>query len=132
MKRILLLIAVCLLVTSCNHFKQIVEKPVYIHDTLTSYLYQHDSIMLHDSTFVLLKGDTVYIDRTHTEYRYKLIHDTTSVVKEIPVEVTTTEIKEVEKPLNWLEKTMIGLGVCMLITIAVVAVRWYIKKKTNI
>lgn len=129
MKRILTILAVCLL-TSCNHFKQIVEKPVYIHDTLTQQTYIHDSIFRHDSTFVLLKGDTVYIDRTHTEYRYKLIHDTTSVIKEIPVEVTTTEIKEVAKPLNWLEKTMIGLGVCMLITIAVVAVRWYIK--TNI
>lgn len=117
MKRILTILAVCLLVTSCNHFKQIVEKPVYIHDTLTSYLYQHDSIMLHDSTFVLLKGDTVYIDRTHTEYRYKLIHDTTSVVNEIPVEITTTEIQEVEKPLNWFQKTLIGAGAIALLAL---------------
>ena len=117
MKRILLLLAVCLLVTSCNHFKQIVEKPVYIHDTLTSYLYQHDSIMLHDSTFVLLKGDTVYIDRTHTEYRYKLIHDTTSVIKEIPIEVTTTEIKEVEKPLKWWQSGFIFVGVVSLVVL---------------
>lgn len=117
MKRILLLIAVCLLVTSCNHFKQIVEKPVYVHDTLTSYLYQHDSIMLHDSTFVLLKGDTVYIDRTHTEYRYKLIYDTTSVVKEIPVEITTTEIKEVEKSLKWWQTGFIFVGVVSLLVV---------------
>lgn len=120
------------MVTSCNHFKQIVEKPVYIHDTLTSYLYQHDSIMLHDSTFVMLKGDTIFTDRWHTEYVYKYKTDTVSVVREVPVEITTTETKEVAKPLNWLEKTMIGLGVCMLITIAVVAVRWYLKLKMKI
>lgn len=122
----------CLLVTSCNHFKQIVEKPVYIHDTLTSYLYQHDSIMLHDSTFVLLKGDTVYIDRTHTEYRYKLIHDTTSVVKEIPVEVITTEIKKVERSLNWWQKAIMAFGQFAIVAVVVILVRWYIKKKTKI
>lgn len=132
MKRLIYILLLCLLVTSCNHFKQIVEKPVYIHDTLTQQTYIHDSIFRHDSTFVLLKGDTIYFDRWHTEYVYRLKTDTVSVVKEIPIEVTTTEIKEVDKPLNWLEKTMIGLGVCMLITIAVVAVRWYIKKKTKI
>lgn len=107
----------CLLVTSCNHFKQIVEKPVYIHDTLTQQTYIHDSIYQHDSTFVLLKGDTVYIDRSHTEYRYKLIHDTTSVVREIPVEVTTTEIKEVEKPLKWWQSGFITLGVVSLVVL---------------
>ena len=120
------------MLTSCNSWQKIVEKPVYIHDTLTQQTFIHDSIYKHDSTFVLVKGDTIYCDRWHTQYVYKFKTDTVSVVKEIPVEVTTTEIKEVAKPLNWLEKTMIGLGVCMLITIAVVAVRWYIKKKTKI
>lgn len=111
MRKYIAILAVCLLVTSCNHFKQIVEKPVYIHDTLTNNHYIHDSIFRHDSTFVMLKGDTVYIDRTHTEYRYKLIHDTTSVVKEIPVEVVTTEIQKVEKPLKWYQAGFIYLGV---------------------
>lgn len=132
MKRLIYILLGAILLTSCKQFEKIVEKPVYIHDTLTQQTYIHDSIFRHDSTFVMLKGDTIFTDRWHTEYVYKLITDTVSVVKEIPVEVTTTEIKEVEKPLNWLEKTMIGLGVCMLITIAVVAVRWYIQKKTKI
>ena len=105
------------MLSSCKQLEKIVEKPVYIHDTLTSYLYQHDSIMLHDSTFVMLKGDTVYIDHTHTEYRYKLIHDTTSVVREIPVEVTTTEIKEVEKPLKWWQTGFIFVGVVSLVVL---------------
>ena len=132
MKRLIYILLLCLLVTSCNQLEKIVEKPVYIHDTLTENHYIHDSIFKHDSTFVMLKGDTIFFDRWHTQYVYKLKTDTVSVIKEIPTEVTTTEIKEVEKPLNWLEKTMIGLGVCMLITIAIWAVRWYIKKRTNI
>lgn len=117
MKKILLIAIGVLLCASCKHYQRVVEKPVYIHDTLTDSHFIHDSVMLHDSTFVLLKGDTVYIDRTHTEYRYKLIHDTTSVVREIPVEVTTTEIQEVEKPLNWFQKTLIGAGAIALLAL---------------
>lgn len=132
MKRLIYILFGAILLTSCKQFEKIVEKPVYIHDTLTQQTYIHDSIFKHDSTFVMLKGDTIFFDRWHTQYVYKLKTDTVSVVKEIPVEVTTTEIKEVEKPLNWLEKTMIGLGVCMILTIAIWAVRWYIKKKTKI
>lgn len=105
------------MLSSCKQLEKIVEKPVYIHDTLTQQTFIHDSIYKHDSTFVLVKGDTVYIDRTHTEYRYKLIHDTTSVVKEIPVEVTTTEIKEVEKPLKWWYTGFIFVGVVSLVVL---------------
>lgn len=129
MRRIFAILAVCLSVTSCNHFKQIVEKPVYIHDTLTATHFIHDSVMLHDSTVVMLKGDTVYIDRTHTEYRYKLIHDTTSVIKEIPVEVTTTEIKEVEKPLKWYQSGFIFVGVVSLVVLIGYIVVKLIRKK---
>ena len=108
-----LLVIICFLslLGGCRQYKRLVEKPVYIHDTLTHNTFLHDSVFLHDSTFVLLKSDTVYIDRTHTEYRYKLIHDTTSVIKEIPVEVTATEIKEVEKPLKWYQSGFIYLGI---------------------
>lgn len=117
MKKILLIAIGVLLCASCKHYQRVVEKPVYIHDTLTTSHFIHDSIQLHDSTFVLLKGDTVYIDRTHTEFRYKMIHDTTSVIKEIPVEVVTTEIQEIEKPLNWFQKTLIGAGAIALLAL---------------
>lgn len=130
MERLIYIMLCCsLLLTSCDAWKKVVEKPVYIHDTITENHYIHDSIFKHDSTFVMLKGDTIFFDRWHTEYRYKLKTDTVSVIKEIPVEVTITETKEVAKPLTWLQKTMIGLGVCMLITIAVFIVRFYLKMR---
>ena len=117
MKRLIYILLGAILLSSCKQLEKIVEKPVYIHDTLTQQTFIHDSIYKHDSTFVLVKGDTVYIDRTHTKYRYKLIHDTTSVVKEIPVEVTTTEIKEVEKPLKWWKTGFIFVGVVSLVVL---------------
>ena len=140
MKRILLLIAVCLLVTSCNHFKQIVEKPVYIHDTTFRYI--RDSVKVTDSIFTDRETIIREADRaTLAEFGIKLKDnekailllqrelverireiekmrsDSTEHSKETPVEVTTKEIKEVEKPLKWYQKTLIGAGAIALLAL---------------
>jgi hypothetical protein len=109
-----------------------VEKPVYIHDTLTQQTFIHDSIYKHDSTFVLVKGDTIYCDRWHTEYKYKFKTDTVREVKEVPVEVITTEIKKVERSLNWWQKAIMAFGQLAIVAVVVILVRWFIKRKIKI
>ena len=140
MKRILLLIAVCLLVTSCNHFKQIVEKPVYIHDTTFRYI--RDSVKVIDSIFteketIIREADSATLAEFGIKLKdsekailllqrelverirdiEKMRSDSTDHSKEIPVEVTTTEIKEVEKPLKWYQSGFIFVGVVSLVVL---------------
>ena len=114
MKRLIYILLGAILLSSCKQLEKIVEKPVYIHDTLTQQTFIHDSIYKHDSTFVLVKGDTVYQTKTVTKFVERLKTDTLRLYVEKPVEIVKTETKTVEKPLNWLHKTLIGCGVLFL------------------
>lgn len=65
-----------------------------------------------DSVFVLIKGDSVYVDRIKWRTRYVnrgdtvYIAKTDTVTKEIPVEVEKRV--EVERKLTWWEKTRLN------------------------
>ena len=50
-----------------------------------------------------MRTDTLYIKDKSIEYRYKLLRDTIRVVQRdsIPYEVTSTETKEITRPLTW-------------------------------
>jgi hypothetical protein len=61
-----------------------------------------------------VKGDTVFIRKTTTKYVDRVKTDTLRLYVEKPVEIVKTETKTVEKPLNWLHKTLIGCGVLFL------------------
>ena len=65
-----------------------------LSDTTANHLtahFQHDSIYLHDSIFVRIRADTVYLEKWHTKWREKeVIHTDT-----IQVETTRTETVQV-------------------------------------
>ena len=75
--------------------KSIEYVPVIEHhtDTLIQTKVQKDSVFMHDSVEVRIAGDTVTIDRWHTKYISKEVHDTIyqsktdSVPAPYPVEV---------------------------------------------
>ena len=110
-----LLIAAALLLVGCKGLKTTVEVPVYIHDT--SYIAKE----VHDSTFVdrwhteYVKGDSVYILDTFKYVKYITRYDTIYNSVEKPVEVTATEIKEVQKALPWWKKTLLYSGAAVWI-----------------
>ena len=107
------LIAAIILASSCSALKQ---KPVYITQRDSIYITQHDSTFVRDSVFikdsVLIekKQDTVYINKTVFQYkykdRYKAIHDTLYLDKL----KDTTIIQEVEKPFTKMQKATMSLG----------------------
>ena len=92
----------CAMLSGCTTTQYI---PVIEHktDTLIVTKHQHDSIHVHDSIMVSEKGDTVRIEKWHTKYVEKQVHDTTyisktdtvpqpyPVVKEVPRKRTTTD-----------------------------------------
>ena len=101
--------AVCAMFGSCTTTKYV---PIVEHhtDTLIQTNVQRDSIYVHDSISVTQKGDTIRIDRWHTKYVEKQVHDTTfvsktdSIPQPYPVEV------KVEKQLTWWQNFKLHLG----------------------
>jgi hypothetical protein len=109
--------------TGCTTTKY-VTVPEYHTDTLIQTKVLKDSVLLHDSTFIREKGDTVMIERWHTQYKWRELHDTTYVAKTdsipYPVEVT----KEVPAELTWWQQTRLHLANILLMALALCAVVW--------
>ena len=123
---------VCSFFTSCKSVEYV---PVIEHhtDTLIQTNVQRDSVYVHDSVTVTQKGDTVLMDRWHTKYVEREVHDTTYISKidsiptPYPVEV------KVEKQLTWWQQTRLHLANILLWVAGIVAVvtmvRWWLKQK---
>ena len=104
------LIAISLL-ASCRQVEYVTGEKVR---TDTTYItkWQRDSIWLHDSIHVKEKGDTVMIERWHTQWRdhlrvdtiYQATHDT--IPQPYPIET----IKMVEKELSWWQRLRLWVG----------------------
>jgi hypothetical protein len=94
----------------------------------TTYItkWQKDSVWLHDSIYVTERGDTVKIERWHTKYVEKQVHDTTYVATHdtIPQPYPIETIKMVEKELSWWQKLRLWIGNIGLLAI-LGAVGWF-------
>lgn len=102
-------LALCALLGSCTTTKY-VPVPEYHTDTVRISRNIHDSIYVHDSTFVMVDGDTVLIEKWHTRWRDRWQHDTIYQSKRdsipYPVEVT----KEVPAELTWWQQARMHVG----------------------
>ena len=72
---VILALLICALFNSCTTTKY-VQVPVVNTDTTVITKHQRDSIYVHDSTFVKEKGDTMLIERWHTQWRDRIVRDT--------------------------------------------------------
>lgn len=100
--------------------------------------YKTDSVYVekikYDSIEIKVKEysrqDTIFRDSIVVRYQYRVdtIHTHSRDSIPYPIEV----VKEVKKPLNWYEKTMIRLGWCLIaLVVAIVGwrvVKWYFKR----
>lgn len=115
------LICLALAAASCRTV-QTVEVPVPIHDTTYVKSVVKDSVFVEHTTHEYVKGDTVFIRETTTKYADRVKTDTLRLYVEKPIEIVKTETKTVEKPLNWLQKTLIGCGILFLLSIIIAIV----------
>ena len=117
MRFIVVMILSAVVMVSCKTREVVVTE----HHTDTLRLTQHhrDSIYLHDSTFVreYIQGDTVRIitEMWHTKYRDRLKTDTLYRSRTDSVPVPYPVIKEVKKPLNMIEKGLMGTGIASIV-----------------
>ncbi len=114
------MVVVLCCISSCTTTKYV---PVveYHTDTLIKKMTQRDSIYLHDSTIVREKGDTVLIERWHTRYRDREVHDTVyqSRVDSIPQPYPVTEY--VERKMSAIDKLLIATGILSIISVLIFA-----------
>lgn len=124
---ILSLLALALL-GSCTTTKY-VPVPEYHTDTLLVSHNTRDSIYVHDSTYVKEKGDTVLIEKWHTQWRDRWRTDTIYQSKRdsipYPVEVT----KEVPAPLTWWQQTRLHIMNILLYVAGFALLLWLLKSK---
>ena len=119
---------VCSFFTSCKSIEYV---PIIEHhtDTLIQTKVQHDSIYINDSTVITEKGDTVKIEKWHTKYVEKQVHDTTYISKTDTVPQSYPVIKEVPAELSWWQQTRLHIANILLWAFLIVGIVWIIKKK---
>ena len=110
----LVVFAVMAMCSSCTTMKYI---PVIEHqtDTLIQTKLVHDSIYINDSTVITEKGDTVRIEKWHTKYIEKQVHDTTYVAKHDSIPVPYDVIKEVPRKRSTLDWVLSITGLMAII-----------------
>jgi hypothetical protein len=110
---IAVLIALSLL-SSCTTTKYVEVERVRV-DTAYITKWQKDSVWLHDSIHVKEKGDTVLIEKWHTKYVEKQVHDTTYVATHDTIPAPFPQTEYVEKELSWWQRTQMYAGDVMLV-----------------
>ena len=120
----------CLLLAGCRTVKYVPVPSVSV-DSVYVDRFHRDSVYLHDSVFVnqYSKGDTVFVDKVVTKYKYKdrWRYDTVAVVRADSVQVPYP----VEKDLGWWEQARLKMFWPLVAVVAVlaVAVWWMARRK---
>ena len=109
-----------LLMCSCKsiEYVPVVEKEVH-HDSIYFTKVQRDSVWLHDSIAVKEKGDTVTIEKWHTKYKVKEVHDTIYQSRTDSVPKPYPFVKVVERELTTNQKGLMILGAVALMVFLV-------------
>ena len=105
-----------------------VPMPEYHNDTVRVTQYQRDSIYMHDSVLVRQQGDTVTIDRWHTQYRDRWHTDTIykSRVDSVPYKVEV--VKEIPAKLSWWERLRLNVSNVLLGVAVLVIILFFIRR----
>lgn len=125
---VLLILFFGLLFTSCTTTKY-VEVERVSHDTLKITKHQRDSIWLHDSVLVDKSGDTIKIEKWHTKYVEKQVHDTLYQAKIDSIPAPYPVEKIVEKQLSGWQNFRLWLGNIALAIGAISVAVWLLRKK---
>ena len=128
---ILLLLLLCCSCTKRVYETQHIEQPVYLHDTLRSTIYSHDTTIVKDSVYLSIKGDTIVREKYNTIESIKVAHDTIMRFVEKPVEVVSTKqvCKQVEVNRIYLwQKALTWIGGIGLVVVGIMVNKMVNKK----
>lgn len=118
MKKLVFIMLAILMLSACRTTTRIVEVPVevikkeYIYDT------KIDSVYIRDSVDRWQKGDTLYITKWHTKFKYINKVDTLIKTDSIPKIVLVEKEVEVNH-IYWWQKILMWVGGILLIYIII-------------
>ena len=124
---LLVAVLLCALLSGCTTTKY-VTVPEYHTDTLRVVKVQHDSLVLKDSVYITEKGDTVLIEKWHTQYRDRWRTDTVYQSKTDSIPYPVEVVKEVPANLTWWQQTRLHIANIVLWLLALLAVIYVGKK----
>nr|DAK53135.1 MAG TPA: Prokaryotic membrane lipoprotein lipid attachment site [Crassvirales sp.] len=126
MKRLVFVILTILMLSACRTTTRIVEVPVevikkeYIYDT------KIDSVYIRDSVDRWQKGDTLYITKWHTKFKY--INKVDTIIKTDSIPKIVSVEKEVEvNHIYWYQKLLMWLG-GITIVLLIIVITYRVKK----
>ena len=107
------------LIAGCKSHERVVVVETVRADTLRLSHNIRDSMWLHDSIYIRDKGDTMWIERWHTRWRDRTVHDTTYVSKTDSVPVPYPVEVEVPRELSWWQRLRMHAGGVALSLLAI-------------
>ena len=115
------LIMLLIFLGSCTTTKVVTVEKV---KTDTTYItkQQRDSIWLHDSIHVSEKGDTIRIEKWHTKYIEREVHDTLYRAKTDSIPIPYEVIKEVPRQKTLLERAVVCAGIIAIMILILIVV----------
>ena len=127
MKKLVFIMLAILMLSACKTTTKIVEVPVevvkkeYIYDT------KIDSVYIRDSVDRWQKGDTLYITKWHTKFKY--INKVDTIVKTDSIPKIVPVVKEVEvNHIYWWQKVLMWVGgilsICIIISLIRKLKKW--------
>lgn len=131
---LLLLLLLCCSCTKRVYETQYIEQPVYLHDTLRSTIYSHDTTIVKDSVFFAVNGDTIVRERYNTIERIKVAHDTIMRFVEKPVEVVREKNVEKQVEVNriyWWQKLLMWMGGMVFVMVVIILIKIVVNKKMS-
>lgn len=110
---VIIILLACLSFCGCTKTEYVTVEKIR-NDTTYITKHQRDSIWLHDSVMVSEKGDTIRIEKWHTKYVSKEVHDTLYLATHDTIPQPYPVTQYVEKPLSTTERVLIIIG-CLAI-----------------
>ena len=121
-----LLLVTCTLIgcATSKQATQVVESS--LRDTIYLNKVVYDSIYIDNWHHTYLKADTVVVEKTKLEYRYKLLRDTVfrARIDSVPVIREVEVVREVRR-VPWYAKVLSVLGVLRLIIVLFKIFRYF-------
>lgn len=119
-------ISVVVFICSCRTLPQ----PAIIRDTsyISNNIHTYDSIFIHDSIYVKVTSDTIFMEKWHTKYIDRLKVDSIIRIDSIPVPYEVIKEIRVEKKLSKFQQVKLYFGNLFLTLIVVFSLGYIIPK----
>lgn len=122
---LIILLTSAIWLSSCRSIRHIPVETVRTEIQYKNRL-QRDSIHVHDSIYIRDNGDTIFVNRWHTEYKDRLLRDTCYVHRTDSIQVPYP----VERELSWWQSVKLQVGeiaIGVIIGLIIIIV-WLLRK----